>query len=209
MKSTILLFLIPFFLFILFCCFCSFVCLIYLFCFVLFLLFIFVFLIFQLLDISITQLSDKLFPDFGGYWVKVHITDFPIIEEIRNLRLSNVNKLVRVRGVVTRRTSVYPQLTDVVYRCQTCQHRLGPYPCTNGDLQAPKMCPTCQAKTTFTVDLDRSSRRNYQRMTVQESPSSVPAGRLPRSRVAILHDDLIDAAKPGQEVVLFIIFYHL
>ena len=43
--------------------------------------------------------------------------------------------------------------------------------------------------------------RNYQKMTLQESPGSVPAGRLPRHREVILLWDLIDTAKPGEEVV--------
>ena len=38
-------------------------------------------------------------------------------------------------------------------------------------------------------------------MTFQESPGSVPAGRLPRHREIILLWDLIDTAKPGEEVV--------
>jgi DNA replicative helicase MCM subunit Mcm2 (Cdc46/Mcm family) len=46
-------------------------------------------------------------------------------------------------------------------------------------------------------------------MTLQESPGSVPAGRLPRHREVILLWDLIDSAKPGEEVVSFFgfIFY--
>ena len=38
-------------------------------------------------------------------------------------------------------------------------------------------------------------------MTLQESPGSVPPGRLPRHREVILLWDLIDQAKPGEEVV--------
>lgn len=40
-------------------------------------------------------------------------------------------------------------------------------------------------------------------MTLQESPGSVPAGRLPRHREVILLWDLIDSAKPGEEIVRF------
>lgn len=43
--------------------------------------------------------------------------------------------------------------------------------------------------------------RNYQKMTLQESPGSVPPGRLPRHREVILLSDLIDNAKPGEEIV--------
>ena len=37
-------------------------------------------------------------------------------------------------------------------------------------------------------------------MTLQESPGSVPAGRLPRSREVILLWDLVDCARPGEEI---------
>ena len=43
--------------------------------------------------------------------------------------------------------------------------------------------------------------RNFQRITLQESPGSVPAGRLPRTKEVILLDDLIDTARPGEEIV--------
>jgi len=44
-------------------------------------------------------------------------------------------------------------------------------------------------------------------MTLQESPGSVPAGRLPRHREVILLWDLIDSAKPGEEVVRVSVFF--
>ena len=39
--------------------------------------------------------------------------------------------------------------------------------------------------------------RNYQRIQLQEPPGSVPAGRLPRSKHALLLDDLVNNVKPG------------
>lgn len=42
--------------------------------------------------------------------------------------------------------------------------------------------------------------RNYQRLTLQDSPGSVPAGRLPHSREVVLLWDLVDCARPGDEV---------
>ena len=43
--------------------------------------------------------------------------------------------------------------------------------------------------------------QNYQRITIQESPGKVVAGRLPRSKDAILLADLVDSCRPGDEVV--------
>lgn len=43
--------------------------------------------------------------------------------------------------------------------------------------------------------------RNYQKLSLQESPGTVPAGRLPRYKEVILLNDLIDCARPGEEIV--------
>ena len=43
--------------------------------------------------------------------------------------------------------------------------------------------------------------KNYQRITLQESPGKVPPGRLPRSKEVILLDDLVDTVKPGDDIV--------
>ncbi len=51
--------------------------------------------------------------------------------------------------------------------------------------------------------------RNYQRITIQESPGKVAAGRLPRSKDAILLADLVDSCRPGDEIVSFNEFRNL
>ena len=53
---------------------------------------------------------------------------------------------------------------------------------------------TVQVNTTQTI------YRNYQKVVLQETPGSGPAGRLPRSIEVILLNDLIDIAKPGEAV---------
>lgn len=54
--------------------------------------------------------------------------------------------------------------------------------------------------TTFPC-LVQTLYRNYQKLTLQESPGIVPAGRLPRHKEVILLNDLIDCARPGEEIV--------
>jgi len=49
--------------------------------------------------------------------------------------------------------------------------------------------------------------KNYQRITIQESPGKAPAGRPPGSKEAILLDDLVDSCKPGDEIVRFWFFF--
>jgi DNA replication licensing factor MCM2 len=43
---------------------------------------------------------------------------------------------------------------------------------------------------------------------VQEAPGHVPSGRLPRSKNVILLNDLIDSARPGEEVEVTGVFLH-
>ncbi|KAG8871426.1 MCM DNA helicase complex subunit [Tulasnella sp. 331] len=125
------------------------------------------------------------YPSYDSIHSEVHvrITDFPVLSDLRELRRSNLNKVVRVKGVVTRRTGVFPQLKYDASR----EVRVS-------------FCPNCEGKGPFTVNSEQTVYRNYQKMTLQESPGSVPAGRLPRHREVILLWDLIDTAKPGEEV---------
>ena len=50
--------------------------------------------------------------------------------------------------------------------------------------------------------MEETQYKNYQRITIQESPGKVPAGRLPRYKDAILLGDLCDMCRPGDEIEL-------
>ncbi|KAH6913975.1 MCM-domain-containing protein [Coprinopsis sp. MPI-PUGE-AT-0042] len=132
--------------------------------------------------------------------VHVRISDLPLSSSLRDLRRADLNKLVRVNGVVTRRTGVFPQLKYVKFDCQKCKAVLGPFYQDATKEVKISYCPNCEGRGPFVVNSQQTVYRNYQKMTLQESPGSVPAGRLPRHREVILLWDLIDSAKPGEEV---------
>jgi len=48
--------------------------------------------------------------------------------------------------------------------------------------------------------MEQTLYRNYQKITLQESPGRIPAGRIPRSKDVILLADLCDQCKPGDEL---------
>ncbi|KAJ3005953.1 hypothetical protein NUW54_g4119 [Trametes sanguinea] len=132
--------------------------------------------------------------------VHVRITDLPLASSLRDLRRSHLNTLVRVTGVVTRRTGVFPQLKYVKFDCRKCGAVLGPFYQDSTREVKISYCPNCESKGPFAVNSEQTVYRNYQKMTLQESPGSVPPGRLPRHREVILLWDLIDKAKPGEEI---------
>lgn len=113
---------------------------------------------------------------------------------------SNLTSLVRVTGVVTRRTGVFPQLKYVKFNCLKCGSILGPFFQDSNEEIRISFCTNCKSKGPFRVNGEKTVYRNYQRVTLQEAPGTVPAGRLPRHREVILLADLVDVSKPGEEV---------
>jgi DNA replication licensing factor MCM2 len=142
------------------------------------------------------------YPDYERIHSELHvrITDLPVSYTLRQLRQSHLNCLLRVSGVVTRRTGVFPQLKYVKFDCTKCGVTLGPFPQDSSSEVKLSYCQNCQSRGPFTLNSEKTVYRNYQKLTLQESPGTVPAGRLPRHRDVILLWDLIDSAKPGEEV---------
>eukprot|EP00743_Colponemidia_sp_Colp-15_P001012 GILK01001118.1.p1 GENE.GILK01001118.1~~GILK01001118.1.p1 ORF type:complete len:891 (+),score=144.69 GILK01001118.1:49-2721(+) len=132
--------------------------------------------------------------------VHVRINDLPISDSLRELRQVHLNALIKVSGVVTRRTGVFPQLKMVRFDCTKCGSSIGPlFQSTQQELR-PGSCPECQSKGPFSINMEHTVYRNYQKITLQETPGSVPPGRVPRHKEVILLADLIDCARPGDEV---------
>ena len=142
------------------------------------------------------------YPDYERIHSEIHvrISDLPVHYTLRQLRQTHLNCLVRVSGVVTRRTGVFPQLKHVRFDCTKCGATLGPFPQDSNAEVKISFCSECQSRGPFTVNSEKTIYRNYQKLTLQESPGTVPAGRLPRHREVILLWDLIDKAKPGEEI---------
>ncbi|KAL7322233.1 MCM DNA helicase complex subunit [Mucor circinelloides] len=156
----------------------------------------------KILDEVALEVTLMQFPAYERIHREIHvrITDLPVKNTLRELRQSQLNCLIRVSGVVTRRTGVFPQLKWVKYNCGKCNHLLGPfYQDIHNEIKI-NTCPSCQSKGPFNVNMEQTVYRNYQKLTIQESPGTVPPGRLPRHREVICLWDLIDQAKPGEEI---------
>lgn len=142
------------------------------------------------------------YPDYERIHSEIHVRifDLPVHYTLRQLRQSHLNCLVRVSGVVTRRTGVFPQLKYVKVDCTKCGVTLGPFQQESNVEVKVTYCQNCQSRGPFTLNSEKTIYRNYQKLTLQESPGTVPAGRLPRQRDVVLLWDLIDKAKPGEEI---------
>ncbi|KAM9800563.1 DNA replication licensing factor MCM2 isoform X1 [Syngnathus typhle] len=140
--------------------------------------------------------------------IHVRICNLPLVEEIRSLRQLHLNQLIRTSGVVSSCTGVLPQLALVRYNCNKCNFVLGPFFQSQNQEVKPGSCPECQSQGPFEINMEETVYQNYQRITIQESPGKVAAGRLPRSKDAILLADLVDSCKPGDEIELTGVYHN-
>lgn len=156
----------------------------------------------KIFDVVAMEATELHYPNYSQIHLEIHvrITDFPNHLLLRELREKHLNQLVRVSGVVTRRTGVFPQLKYVKFDCLKCGVVLGPFIQDANTEVKVSFCTNCHAKGPFKLNSEKTLYRNYQRVTLQESPGTVPAGRLPRHREVVLLSDLVDVAKPGEEV---------
>ena len=69
------------------------------------------------------------YPDYERIHSEVHvrITELPSTATLRDLRQIHLDALVRVSGVVTRRSGIFPQLKYVKFDCGNCGETLGPF----------------------------------------------------------------------------------
>ena len=72
----------------------------------------------------------------------------------------------------------------------------------------PSSCVSCGAKGPFKANPHKTEYGNFQRITLQETPGSVPPGRVPRYKEVTLLGDLIDIARPGEEIEVTGIYEH-
>ena len=144
----------------------------------------------------------RLFPHYVNVHAKVfvRISDMPLCDPIRDFRQIHMNVLVRVEGVVIRRSPVYPQMQAVKYDCARCSFIIGPIIQRGDKEQRVSLCPSCHSKGPFRVNVALTEYRNHQTILLQEPPGKVPPGRLPRSLEVVLTNDLIDRARPGEDV---------
>jgi DNA replication licensing factor MCM2 len=75
------------------------------------------------------ELISEVYPDYSNLYkdVFVRVKDLPVEDKLRDLRQVHLNALIKIRGVVTKRTGVFPELTEMYYKCMKCNLIRGPY----------------------------------------------------------------------------------
>lgn len=69
----------------------------------------------------------EVYPEYSQIHndIFVRVRDLPVEDKLRDLRQVHLNALIKFRGVVTKRTSVFPQFKEMYFRCE-CGDLKGP-----------------------------------------------------------------------------------
>ncbi|KAE9552844.1 hypothetical protein FO519_003957 [Halicephalobus sp. NKZ332] len=156
----------------------------------------------ELFDMATTDVVTSMYPHYKRICANINtrVAGLPTYEDIRMLRHIHLNMLITTSGVVTVTSGILPRLALVKYNCVACGYVIGPITQGSEDEVKPSSCASCQSRGPFELNVEETVYQNYQRITIQESPNLVEAGRLPRSKDIILTGDLCDSCKPGDEI---------
>lgn len=126
---------------------------------------------------------------------------------MRELNPQDIDKLVSIKGLVIRSTSVIPDMKTAFFKCKVCDHTLV-VENDRGLINEPTVCPRqiCLAKNSMQLIHNRSTYANKQVVKLQETPDIVPDGQTPHSVSLCLYDELVDSCRAGDRVEICGIF---
>lgn len=123
------------------------------------------------------------------------------------LMISDVDKIIAIKGLVIRTTPIIPDMKDAFFRCQVCNHTVK-VDIDRGKIAEPTKCPRpiCDSPNSMQIVHNRSGFMDKQVIKLQETPDSVPAGQTPHSVSMCAYDELVDMCKAGDRVEVTGIF---
>ncbi|KAG5648824.1 hypothetical protein DXG03_000173 [Asterophora parasitica] len=126
----------------------------------------------------------------------------PLVSGIRDLRTDKIGTLMSISGTVTRTSEVRPELLFGSFICEICNGLVNEIE-QQFKYTEPALCPnpTCGNRTAWQLQIDNSKFTDWQKVRIQENPSEIPTGSMPRSLDVILRSELVERAKAGDKCV--------
>lgn len=123
-------------------------------------------------------------------------------EGIRDLKSNQVGRLSALIGTVTRTSEVRPELMSGSFQCKQCNTIFKGLE-QQFRYSEPKICinKNCVNRNNWDLVPQESIYCDWQKLRVQENPSDIPAGSMPRSLDVILRNDIVEKCKPGDKCI--------
>ncbi|EPS58855.1 hypothetical protein M569_15957, partial [Genlisea aurea] len=152
-------------------------------------------------DIVLMDLVTRINPSFDKH-IQARIFNLKRSTTMRDLNPSDVEKMVSLKGMIIRCSSIIPEIKEAVFRCLVCGYYSDPVAVDRGMINEPTICgkPECVSKNSMTIVHNRCRFADKQIVKLQETPDQIPEGGTPHTVSLLMHDKLVDSGKPGDRV---------
>ncbi|KAF9344403.1 hypothetical protein BGX34_005698, partial [Mortierella sp. NVP85] len=125
----------------------------------------------------------------------------------RELGPEDIDRLVTVKGLMLRASSIIPNVKKAFFQCLVCDQTVTSE-VDRGRITEPTKCPRqeCGALNSMSLIHNRGEYADKQVCRMQEMPESIPDGQTPQSISLVCHDDLVDVCKPGDRLEITAVF---
>lgn len=134
---------------------------------------------------------------------KIRVTKVPRKTQVRDLRSSDVNKLVSLEGTVRKITDVRPRILEAAFECARCKNVIYIPQEGSGKFIEPSYCQCNEEKKgVFRLLYQESRFEDYQRIKTQESPENLKGGEQPQTLDINVSNDLAGIVTPGEFITV-------
>ncbi|KAI5778574.1 MCM2/3/5 family-domain-containing protein [Geopyxis carbonaria] len=126
---------------------------------------------------------------------------------MRDLNPADIDKVICIKGLVIRVSTIIPDMNKAFFRCHVCGHTVT-VEIDRGKIAEPVECPrdVCRTANSMQIVHNRSEFSDKQVIKLQETPDNVPDGQTPHSVSLCTYDELCDVAKAGDRIEVTGIF---
>lgn len=154
----------------------------------------------QIFDMGANEVFQELYNE-NNEQVIISVRPFNIDQTytIRGLNPSDIGKLISINGLVTRCSTLIPEMLKAFFECTVCRFTRE-VAVESGRILEPHVCVSCNGKFCFSLIHNRCKFIDRQLIKLQESPDDMPAGQTPSTVAIIAFADLVDKVSPGDRV---------
>ncbi|KAM6581506.1 hypothetical protein CsatA_005280 [Cannabis sativa] len=152
-------------------------------------------------DIVLMEMVPLIEPLFEKH-IQTRIYNLKTSTSMRNLNPCDIERMVSLKGMVIRCSSIIPEIREAIFRCLVCGYYSEPVAVEKGRITEPTRClkEECQARNSMTLVHNRCRFTDKQIVRLQETPDEILEGGTPHTVSLLMHDKLVDAGKPGDRV---------
>ncbi|POM60353.1 DNA replication licensing factor MCM5 [Phytophthora palmivora] len=171
--------------------------------------------------VSSTQGQEAVAADSSSDNASLRAANLPDIQAIltsdqapvalRHVHSQEINRLVKVPGIVISATRVRTKCMSATLRCRNCGHTKRVAVSGMGGVSISRICDRNREedgvtpgdmcpKDSYMVLPDKGEYVDQQTLKLQENPEVVPTGEMPRNLALIADRHLVDRASPGTRV---------